>query len=106
MCTIFTEAEEEQAKKSEKKRYGFPPNWAAAIRFLTHMMKLFLIICGVGKSIYLPIVSQNHRESVRYVASLPFTFLHFLKTKRFFAYNISLLKVKLLDIKEAVDKLK
>lgn len=42
-------AEEEQAKKLEKKRYLFPPNWGATIRFLTHMMKILLIICGFGK---------------------------------------------------------
>jgi len=56
MFTIFIDAEEEQ----EKKRYSFPPNWGAAIRFLTHTMKFLLIIFGVGKSISLLIVSPNH----------------------------------------------
>jgi len=64
MSTIFSDAEEEQEKKSEKKRYAFPPNWAAVIRFLTHMMKFLLIIFGVGKSLSLPIVSQNKIASL------------------------------------------
>ncbi|KAG4384097.1 hypothetical protein GLYMA_13G214100v4 [Glycine max] len=43
---VSRKSEEEQAKKLEKKRYLFPPNWGATIQFLTHMMKILLIICG------------------------------------------------------------
>jgi len=60
MYTIFIDAEEEQAKKREMKLYSFPPNWGAAIKFLTLMMKFLLIIFGVGKYISLLIVSPNH----------------------------------------------
>ncbi|RDX99528.1 hypothetical protein CR513_17410, partial [Mucuna pruriens] len=44
---VSRKSDEEQAKK-EKKRC--PPNWEVAIRFLNHMMKVLLIICGVGTS--------------------------------------------------------
>ncbi|ESW19846.1 hypothetical protein PHAVU_006G160200 [Phaseolus vulgaris] len=45
---VSQKSEEEQAKKREMKLYSFPPNWGAAIKFLTLMMKFLLIIFGVG----------------------------------------------------------
>ncbi|BAT87366.1 hypothetical protein VIGAN_05072700 [Vigna angularis var. angularis] len=63
---VSQKSEEEQAKKSEKKRYGFPPNWAAAIRFLTHMMKLLLIICGVGANW----IGKIQRKKVKHIQAI------------------------------------
>ncbi|KAL2341179.1 hypothetical protein Fmac_009119 [Flemingia macrophylla] len=53
--SLLKSIEQEQAEKAkkarkEKKEQQIPPNWAAMIRFLTHMMKILLVICGVGAS--------------------------------------------------------
>ncbi|QCD77030.1 hypothetical protein DEO72_LG1g652 [Vigna unguiculata] len=66
MSTIFSDAEEEQEKKSEKKRYAFPPNWAAVIRFLTHMMKFLLIIFGVGSNW----IGKIQRKKVKHIQAM------------------------------------
>lgn len=53
-------AEEEQAKKLEKKRYrSLPIGEQRSDRFLTHMMKILLIICGVGKNITIYLSSHS-----------------------------------------------
>ncbi|KAK7412606.1 hypothetical protein VNO78_04100 [Psophocarpus tetragonolobus] len=56
-------SEQEQAKKLEKKGYRFPPNWGATIRFLTHMLKILLIICGVGASW----IGKIQRKKVKHI---------------------------------------
>ncbi|TKY72028.1 Ankyrin-1 protein [Spatholobus suberectus] len=50
--SLLKSTKQEQAKKAKKemRRHWFPPNWGAAIRFLTLMMKILLVICGVGAS--------------------------------------------------------
>ncbi|KAG4971234.1 hypothetical protein JHK82_036901 [Glycine max] len=60
---VSRKSEEEQAKKLEKKRYLFPPNWGATIRFLTHMMKILLIICGFGASW----IGKIQRKKVKHI---------------------------------------
>ncbi|KAK7332227.1 hypothetical protein VNO80_28976 [Phaseolus coccineus] len=60
---VSQKSEEEQAKKSEKKLYSFPPNWGAAIRFLTHMMKFLLIIFGVGANW----IGKIQRKKVKHI---------------------------------------
>ncbi|CAJ1962275.1 unnamed protein product [Sphenostylis stenocarpa] len=45
---VSQKSEEEQAKELERKHHRFPPIWGTAIRFLTHVVKILLIICGVG----------------------------------------------------------
>ncbi|KAL2969664.1 hypothetical protein AAZX31_15G094400 [Glycine max] len=63
------ENNEEQAKKLEKKRYrSLPIGEQRSDRFLTHMMKILLIICGVGKNItiYLSILDGKiQRKKVK-----------------------------------------
>ncbi|KAH1102641.1 hypothetical protein GLYMA_13G214100v4 [Glycine max] len=60
---VSRKSEEEQAKKLEKKRYLFPPNWGATIQFLTHMMKILLIICGFGASW----IGKIQRKKVKHI---------------------------------------
>ncbi|XP_020221114.1 uncharacterized protein LOC109803855 [Cajanus cajan] len=57
--------EQEHAKKArkEKKQPVIPPNWAATIRFLIHMMKILLVICGVGASW----IGKIQRKKVKHV---------------------------------------
>lgn len=56
------------SKEIGKETLPFPPNWGATIRFLTHMMKILLIICGFGKhmAIYNCLLILSKKMSVQH----------------------------------------